>query len=503
MSTAIKRIKQFSYGQMNSIQSEQRRMHKNDIYQNKHIDKDFKKFNMSLLDNTEGLTYNQYYKKYCKRRKGGKKKAEVIKEMGEKDFYLDKLYTGKGSGKKTCCVEGIVVSLNKKIPATEEAIKEFKNDPENMQLINDYVEYFTKTDQRFKDCRFLNIDVHFDEIFEPWERKEPSELFPEGEIYKGDPKISVHFHITYIPLVKEKDKDGKEYYNHSRSKIWQSRTKNYRQSYSQFNDDIYNAVEKKYGYERGNLYEESLEDRKDLSVQEWISQRERDLGEEYLKQQKIRDSLKTAQEQTEEISHDLVRTIQDKEEKERELQDTKKEVKKIENEMIDEQWFQINIQKELDKIKKESKRLREEIESEKEFLNREEIKKFEEFLQETKEYNETNFKKRENLLNALMTEFIRQHDYVNKCVKLNEELCEENSKLKEIVDRLEKKIIELTRWVQEQAINLMERLGIKQARDLSDKEKEIVLASRLNEAETALRILDAQKQVGFHDDFNR
>lgn len=58
---------------------------------NDHICEEFKKFNLHPINNTEGFTYNQYFKKYCKRRTGGKKKVDVVSEMGEKDFYLDKL----------------------------------------------------------------------------------------------------------------------------------------------------------------------------------------------------------------------------------------------------------------------------------------------------------------------------------------------------------------------------------------------------------------------------
>lgn len=239
MAVAIKRVIQFSHAKMNSLQSEQTRIRAKNKYKNDHICEEFKKFNLHSINNTEGLTYNQYFKKYCKRRTGGKKKVDVVSEMGEKDFYLDKLYTGKGGGKTTCCVESMVISLNDRIDATEEAIKAYQEDPDNQQKMDAFVTYITKSDPRFRNCRFLNVDWHFDEVYTPYEKKPPTEEFPDGEIVVGTPKISIHAHITYIPLAKDIDKNGKEYLNLNRGAIWKSRTAAYNQSYSQFNDDIY------------------------------------------------------------------------------------------------------------------------------------------------------------------------------------------------------------------------------------------------------------------------
>ena len=239
MAVTVKRVIQFSHAKMNSLQSEQTRIRAKNKYKNDHICEEFKKFNLHPINNTEGLTYNQYFKKYCKRRTGGKKKVDVVSEMGEKDFYLDKLYTGKGGGKTTCCVESMVISLNDRIDATEEAIKAYQEDPDNQQKMDAFVTYITKSDPRFRNCRFLNVDWHFDEVYTPYEKKPPTEEFPDGEIVVGTPKISIHAHITYIPLAKDIDKNGKEYLNLNRGAIWKSRTAAYNQSYSQFNDDIY------------------------------------------------------------------------------------------------------------------------------------------------------------------------------------------------------------------------------------------------------------------------
>ena len=297
MAVAIKRVIQFSYAKMNSVQSEQTRIRAKNKYKNDHICEEFKKFNLHPINNTEGLTYNQYFKKYCKRRTGGKKKVDVVSEMGKKDFYLDKLYTGKGGGKTTCCVESMVISLNDRIDATEEAIKAYQEDPDNQQKMDAFVTYITKSDPRFKDCRFLNVDWHFDEVYTPYEKKPPTEEFPDGEIVVGTPKISIHAHITYIPLAKDIDKNGKEYLNLNRGAIWKSRTAAYNQSYSQFNDDIYEEVERKFGYDRGELYPASEKDRnEDMNIQDWIIVHNGEMAKQYKAQEQLK--LMTEKEKT-------------------------------------------------------------------------------------------------------------------------------------------------------------------------------------------------------------
>lgn len=289
MAVAIKRVIQFSHAKMNSVQSEQTRIRAKNKYKNDHICEEFKKFNLHPINNTEGLTYNQYFKKYCKRRTGGKKKVDVVSEMGEKDFYLDKLYTGKGGGKTTCCVESMVISLNDRIDATEEAIKAYQEDPDNQQKMDAFVTYITKSDPRFRNCRFLNVDWHFDEVYTPYEKKPPTEEFPDGEIVVGTPKISIHAHITYIPLAKDIDKNGKEYLNLNRGAIWKSRTAAYNQSYSQFNDDIYEEVERKFGYDRGELYPSSEKDRnKDMNIQDWIIVHNGEMEKQYKAQKQLK-----------------------------------------------------------------------------------------------------------------------------------------------------------------------------------------------------------------------
>ena len=55
MAVAIKRVIQFSYAKMNSVQSEQTRICAKNKYKNDHISEEFKKFNLHQIDNTEGL----------------------------------------------------------------------------------------------------------------------------------------------------------------------------------------------------------------------------------------------------------------------------------------------------------------------------------------------------------------------------------------------------------------------------------------------------------------
>lgn len=48
MAVAIKRVIQFSYAKMNSVQSEQTRIRAKNKYKNDHISEEFKKFNLII-----------------------------------------------------------------------------------------------------------------------------------------------------------------------------------------------------------------------------------------------------------------------------------------------------------------------------------------------------------------------------------------------------------------------------------------------------------------------
>ena len=55
MAVAIKRVIQFSYAKMNSVQSEQTRIRAKNKYKNDHICEEFKKFNLLIISISKNI----------------------------------------------------------------------------------------------------------------------------------------------------------------------------------------------------------------------------------------------------------------------------------------------------------------------------------------------------------------------------------------------------------------------------------------------------------------
>lgn len=112
-------------------------------------------------------------------------------------------------------------------------------------------------------------------------------------------------------MAKDIDKNGKEYLNLNRGAIWKSRTAAYNQSYSQFNDDIYEEVERKFGYDRGELYPSSEKDRnKDMNIQDWIIVHNGEMEKQYKAQEELK--LKTQEEKTKTLNKEYDKAQQER-----------------------------------------------------------------------------------------------------------------------------------------------------------------------------------------------
>jgi hypothetical protein len=91
----------------------------------------------------------------------------------------------------------------------------------------------------FTDMIILSAHVHRDEAFHPKD-EEMRALFPEG-------KVTPHMHVIAIPLVHDKKKDCKRI---SITELWKGQF-----SYRKFQDYMYNAVGKEYGFDRGEMHD--------------------------------------------------------------------------------------------------------------------------------------------------------------------------------------------------------------------------------------------------------
>ena len=91
----------------------------------------------------------------------------------------------------------------------------------------------------FPDMIILSANVHRDEEFHPKD-EEMKALFPEG-------KVTPHMHVIAIPIVHDKKMDCKKI---SITELWKGKF-----SYRKFQDYMYDAVGKEYGFDRGEKHD--------------------------------------------------------------------------------------------------------------------------------------------------------------------------------------------------------------------------------------------------------
>ena len=91
----------------------------------------------------------------------------------------------------------------------------------------------------FPDMIILSAHVHRDEVFHPLD-EEMKAIFPEG-------KVTPHMHVIAIPVVHDKKKDCKRI---SITELWKGQF-----SYRKFQDYMYKAVGKEYGFDRGEMHD--------------------------------------------------------------------------------------------------------------------------------------------------------------------------------------------------------------------------------------------------------
>ena len=104
---------------------------------------------------------------------------------------------------------------------------------------NFFKEEINALQRYFPDMIILSANIHRDEIFQPLDET-MKHLFPAG-------KITPHMHVTAIPVVHDK-KSGMN--KVSISQLW-----NGKNSYSKFQDFMFDSVGKKFGFERGVIHE--------------------------------------------------------------------------------------------------------------------------------------------------------------------------------------------------------------------------------------------------------
>lgn len=261
---------------------------------------DYKKYNYSIPTKYDDVKYKEVI---WNNLKTGIKYDKSKLEDGE--FWAGRVYK-KGSGKSTTYCESMIFCPPYRIHPDQ--IEEFLASKEN-EYFKDVAD-FVQTNERFKDCIILGMNVHMNEVYVPSTitLNDGTEcLIPEEERWQYA-YIKPHMSVDFIPTVKEKDKKtGVEYLKLSRTDVWKSRKGGrYCDSYREFNDDRYEAVDKNYGFDRGEIYSEMKEDERptiDMSLKEWQKAHDQEKIDKLIEQQKEQNekAIKQVIEETKQI----------------------------------------------------------------------------------------------------------------------------------------------------------------------------------------------------------
>ena len=166
----------------------------------------------------------------------------IVNNLKNGETYLtafNRLYEG-GEYKGQLKVQGAVDKQTK-------FLDEFLVYPPNEKILKMSLEeqeaFFRKVLQAiqkyFPDLIILSAHVHRDEVFHPLD-EEMKALFPEG-------KVTPHMHVIAIPIVHDKKKDCKRI---SITELWKGQF-----SYRKFQDYMFNAIGKEYGFDRGEMHD--------------------------------------------------------------------------------------------------------------------------------------------------------------------------------------------------------------------------------------------------------
>ena len=210
---------------------------------------EYKKYNYEFKTNYSNKKYRDVIWKNL--RTGTKFDKGTLKDD---EFWVGRVYKTKNTGKTTTYLESMTFAPPWRIHPDE--IEQFINSPENMYFED--IRNFLLTDKQFSGCMFLKFQVHMNEVYIPESitLEDGTERKLEEDERWAYAYIKPHMTVDYIPTVIEKDNEGRSFKQLSRTKLWKSKEGTYNQSYAEFNTRKYEAVDRFYGLERGELYKD-------------------------------------------------------------------------------------------------------------------------------------------------------------------------------------------------------------------------------------------------------
>ena len=173
--------------------------------------------------------------------------------LKEGEFYAPRVYKKKGGKKTTTFLETMTFCPPFKI--RKDQIEDFINSQE-YKYFEDALE-FVKGDV-YSDSIVLGAYIHLDEWYRPESITMPNGTERILEEWERDDYayIKPHMHVDVITTKRCRDKDGLEFLKLSRGDVWKAESGRYNSSYREFNDRRFEKLDKRYGFERGEIYED-------------------------------------------------------------------------------------------------------------------------------------------------------------------------------------------------------------------------------------------------------
>lgn len=254
--------------------------HTKQIVLSGHARKEYKKYNYAFDTSYSDKRYKDIIWKNLKT--GTKYDKSTLKDD---EFWVGRIYKKKNCGKTTTYMESMTFAPPWRIHPDE--IDTFLRSPEN-QYFED-IKDFLLSEEQFKGVMFLGFHVHMDEVYVPESitLEDGTEYILEESERWNYAYIKPHMTVDYIPTVLAQDKEGNTYRQLSRTKLWKSKEGRYNQSYAEFNTRKYEAVDKNYDLERGELYDNRKPEERPIkrTLEEYQKANDMDRVKRLIKQQ--------------------------------------------------------------------------------------------------------------------------------------------------------------------------------------------------------------------------
>lgn len=302
---------------------------------------ELQKYNFSYDVGFDGKRYRDIIWKNLKT--GIKYDKSTLKD-GE--FYAPRVYKKKGGKKTTTYLETMTFCPPYKI--RKDQIEDFIHSPEYKYF--DEALKFIKSDV-YEDAIITGAYIHLDEWYRPETITMPdgTERVLEESERDDYAYIKPHMHVDVITTKRCTDKSGIEFLKLSRGDVWKAESGRYNSSYKEFNDRRFEKLDKQFGFDRGEIYEDKEPEERPIvkSLEQWQKDTDQDKVQKLIQQEQKRNI-----QQVEHIEAEAKQILSDKED----LDEAKERIEEDIQDYVEELLDDGMTQKDFDAVINKSKR---------------------------------------------------------------------------------------------------------------------------------------------------